>query len=67
MSTFTLSLLPERFEYLVKNCNKEVINILSRDEEFVTFEITIKGPFDILDIFHSGVSYGIDLVVPGAK
>jgi hypothetical protein len=64
MNTIQLSLLPERFEYLVKNYREEAIKVLSRDGEFVTFEITIRGPWDVLDIFQSGVSYGIDISVP---
>jgi hypothetical protein len=67
MSTIELVLLPERFEYLVKNYREEAINILSRGDEFVTFEITIKGPWDVLDLFHSGIDYGINMMVPGAK
>ncbi len=59
-----LSLMPARFEYLVKHYREDAINVLSRDEEFVTFEIIIRGPWDVLDLFHSGVSYGIDLSVP---
>jgi len=64
MSTIELSLLPKRFEYLVKHYREDAIKVLSRNEEFVTFEITIRGPWDVLDIFHSGVSCGIDLSVP---
>jgi hypothetical protein len=64
MSTIELSLLPARFEYLVKNYREEAIKVLSRNEEFVTFEITIRGPWDVLDLFHAGVSYGIDISVP---
>jgi len=67
MNPITLSLLPERFEYLVKNYREDAINILSRDKEFITFEITVRGPFDILDLFHSGVSYGLNMIIPGAK
>jgi hypothetical protein len=67
MNTVTLSLLPERFEYLAKNYREEAINILSRGDEFVTFEITIKGPWDVLDLFHSGVDYGINMMVPKVK
>ena len=64
MSTIELSLLPARFEYLAKNYREEAIKALSRNEEFVTFEITIRGPWDVLDLFHAGVSCGIDLSVP---
>jgi hypothetical protein len=64
MSTIELSLLPARFEYLAKNYREEAIKVLSRNEEFVTFEITIRGPWDVLDLFHAGVSYGIDISVP---
>ena len=67
MSTIELVLLPERFEYLAKNYREEAINILSRGDEFVTFEITIKGPWDVLDLFHSGIDYGINMMVPRAK
>jgi hypothetical protein len=67
MSTIELVLLPERFEYLAKNYREEAINILSRGDEFVTFEITINGPWDVLDLFHSGIDYGINMMVPGAK
>ena len=67
MSTIELVLLPERFDHLAKNYREEAINVLSRGDEFVTFEITIKGPWDVLDLFHSGVSYGINMMVPGAK
>ena len=61
MNTIELSLLPKRFEYLVKHYRVDAINVLSRNEEFVTFEITIMGPWDVLDLFHAGVSCGIDL------
>jgi hypothetical protein len=64
MNTIELVLLPQRFEYLAKHYRKDAIKILSRDNEFVKFEITIRGPWDVLDIFHSGVSCGIDLSVP---
>jgi len=63
MSTIELSLLPARFEYLAKHYREDAIKVLSRDNEFVKFEITIRGPWDVLDIFHSGVSCGIDLSV----
>ena len=63
MSTIELSLLPKRFEYLAKHYRVDAINVLSRNEEFVTFEITIKGPWDVLDLFHAGVSCGIDLSI----
>ena len=64
MSTIELVLLPERFEYLAKNYREDAIKVLSRDNEFIKFEITIRGPWDVLDIFHSGVSCGIDLSIP---
>jgi len=64
MNTIELVLLPQRFEYLAKHYREDAIKILSRDNEFVKFEITIRGPWDVLDIFHSGVSCGIDLSVP---
>jgi hypothetical protein len=64
MNTIELSLLPKRFEYLVKYYREDAIKVLSRNEEFVTFEITIRGPWDVLDLFHAGVSCGIDLSVP---
>jgi len=64
MSTIELSLLPARFEYLAKYYREDAIKVLSRNEEFVTFEITIRGPWDVLDLFHAGVSCGIDLSVP---
>jgi hypothetical protein len=67
MSTIELVLLPERFECLAKYYREDAINILSRGDEFITFEITIRGPWDILDIFHSGVSYGLNMIVPEAK
>jgi hypothetical protein len=63
MSTIELSLLPARFEYLVKYYREDAIKVLSRNEEFVKFEITIRGPWDVLDLFHAGVSCGIDLSV----
>jgi hypothetical protein len=63
MNTIELSLLPKRFEYLVKYYREDAIKVLSRNEEFVTFEITIRGPWDVLDLFHAGVSCGIDLSV----
>ena len=61
MSTIELSLLPKRFEYLAKHYREDAIKVLSRNEEFITFEITIIGPWDVLDLFHAGVSCGIDL------
>ena len=61
MSTIELSLLPKRFEYLAKHYREDAIKVLSKNEEFVTFEITIRGPWDVLDLFHAGVSCGIDL------
>jgi hypothetical protein len=64
MNTIELSLLPKRFEYLAKHYRVDAINVLSRNEEFVTFEITIMGPWDVLDLFHAGVSCGIDLSFP---
>ena len=64
MSTIELSLLPKRFEYLAKCYREDAIKVLSRNEEFVTFEITIRGPWDVLDLFHAGVSCGIDLSIP---
>ena len=64
MNTIELVLLPQRFEYLAKHYREDAIKVLSRDNEFVKFEITIRGPWDVLDIFHSGVSCGIDLSVP---
>jgi len=64
MSTIELSLLSKRFEYLVKHYREDAIKILSKNEEFITFEITIKGPWDVLDLFHAGVSCGIDLSFP---
>ena len=64
MNTIELSLLPQRFEYLAKHYREDAIKILSRDNEFVKFEITIRGPWDELDLFHAGVSCGIDLSVP---
>jgi len=67
MSTIELVLLPERFEYLAKNYREEAIKVLSRDKEFVKFEITIRGPWDVLDLFHSGIDYGINMMVPEAK
>lgn len=63
MSTIELSLLPKRFEYLAKHYREDAIKVLSKNEEFVTFEITIKGPWDVLDLFHAGVSCGIDLSI----
>jgi hypothetical protein len=63
MSTIELSLLSKRFEYLAKCYREDAIKVLSRNEEFVTFEITIRGPWDVLDLFHAGVSCGIDLSV----
>jgi hypothetical protein len=63
MSTIELSLLPARFEYLAKHYREDAIKVLSRDKEFVKFEITIRGPWDVLDLFHAGVSCGIDLSV----
>ena len=63
MDTIKLSLLPKRFEYLAKYYREDAIKVLSRDNEFVTFEITIREPWDVLDLFHAGVSCGIDLSV----
>jgi hypothetical protein len=64
MSTIELVLLSERFEYLVKRYREDAIKVLSRNEEFITFEITIRGPWDVLDLFHAGISCGIDLSIP---
>jgi hypothetical protein len=65
-TTIKLALLPDRFNYLARHYREDAINVLSREDNngFVTFEITIRGPWDVLDIFHSGVSCGIDLSVP---
>jgi hypothetical protein len=64
MNKIELSLLPERFETLARHYRPEYIKVLSKNEEFVTFEITISSAWDVLDLFHAGVSYGIDLSVP---
>jgi len=67
MVTATLSMMPQRFECLSKFYSESKIKILKKDEEFVTFEIIISDPFDVLEIFHSGTTYGINIMVPGAK
>ncbi len=59
MITTTLVMMPERFECLAKFYKESKIKVLKRDNEFVTFEITVSDPFDILEIFHSGTNYGI--------
>jgi hypothetical protein len=64
MITTTLAMMPERFEGLTKFYNDSKIKVLKRDEEFVTFEITISDPFDILEIFSSGVRHGIYMNMP---
>ncbi len=62
--TYTLVMLVDRFEYLVKGYNEKSIKEISRevderDEAIVKFEITVSSPFDILEIFSAGAKYGI--------
>jgi len=64
MITVTLAMMPQRFECLNKFYKESKIKVLKRDEEFVTFEITVSDSLDILEIFSGGVNYGINIIVP---
>ena len=67
MTTETLVLGKKRFEVLFQNYDHSKIKELStvkdendKEAEFVTFEITVSNAFDILHLFHAGVSYGLN-------
>jgi hypothetical protein len=59
-------MLAERFKCLSSFYSEKMIKEISREvdeknDEFVKFEITISSPFDIIEIFSSGVRYGITM------
>lgn len=67
--TIEVAMLKERFESLLKFYGEEKIRIdeiktNERGNDMVYFDITVSNPFDIIEIFSAGVSYGINMALP---
>ena len=64
-TTHELVMLLERYETLKKSYDSSLIKEIGRNKEgidiYVAFNITIRSRFDLLEIFHAGVQYGINI------
>lgn len=64
-TTHEVVMLLERYETLRKCYDTRLIKEIGRNKEgldiYVAFNITIRSGFDLLEIFHSGVQYGINI------
>lgn len=59
-SIYKMALTHKRFESLDTRLGHK-IEILERDDDFVTFELRIESSLDLISLFHSGVEYAMNL------
>ena len=64
--TIETIMFKERFDSLPKYYDEKKIRVISIENDFVKFEITVSDGVDIIEIFSAGVSYGINMGIPKA-
>lgn len=64
--TIEVVMFKERFDSLPKYYDEKKIRVISIENDFVKFEITVSDGVDIIEIFSAGVSYGINMGIPKA-
>ena len=62
--TIETIMFKERFDSLPKYYDEKKIRVISIENDFVKFEITVSDGVDIIEIFSAGVSYGINMGIP---
>jgi hypothetical protein len=67
MMTIEVAMLKERFDSLFSKYSEEKIKVISTGGDFIRFDITISNPFDVIEIFSAGVSYGINMALPKSE
>jgi hypothetical protein len=51
----------DRLVYLQKNMGDKIVVLSEPDENGqLKIQATVEGPLDVLEIFHAGISYGLD-------